>query len=70
MFSCFCKQDSQINVDHGWLEDTRKNVIALPFSKLQLALSRITPRDDVVMHDKGDFYSAERLARQGKPKPP
>ncbi len=62
MFSCFCQQDSQINVDRGWLEDTCKNVIALPFSKLQFALSWITPRNDVVVHNNGDFYSAENLA--------
>lgn len=61
MFSCFCQQDSQINVDRGWLEDTCKNVIALPFSKLQFALSWITPRNDVVVHNNGDFYSAENL---------
>ncbi len=65
MFSCFCQQDSQINVDRGWLEDTCKNVIALPFSKLQFALSWITPRNDVVVHNNGDFYSAENLALQG-----
>src|SRR5699024_12801300 len=52
MFSCFCQQDSQINVDRGWLEDTCKNVIALPFSKLQFALSWITPRNDVVVQDR------------------
>ncbi len=70
MFSCFCQQDSQINVDRGWLEDTCKNVIALPFSKLQFALSWITPRNDVVVHNNGDFYSAENLALSGKPKFP
>src|SRR5690625_7638185 len=62
MFSCFCQQDSQINVDRGWLEDTCKNVITLPFSKLQFALTWITPRNDVVVHNNGDFYSAENLA--------
>ncbi len=66
MFSCFCQQDSQINVDRGWLEDTCKNVIALPFSKLQFALSWITPRNDVVVHNNGDFYSAENLALSGE----
>src|SRR5690625_7825703 len=62
MFSCFCQQDSQINVDRGWLEDTFKTVIALPISKLQFALSWITPRNDVVVHNNGAFYSAETLA--------
>lgn len=41
MFSCFCQQDSQINVDRGWLEDTCKNVIALPFSKLQFTYRKL-----------------------------
>ncbi len=66
MFSCFCQQDSQINVDRGWLGRYRKNVIALPFSKLQFALSWITPRNDVVVHNNGDFYSAENLASPGE----
>ncbi len=65
MFSCFCQQDSQINVDRGWLEDTCKN-IALPFSQIAVrALSWITPRNDVVVHNNGDFYSAENLALSG-----
>nr|CAX48965.1 hypothetical protein [uncultured bacterium] len=58
MFSCFCQQDSQINVNRGWLEDTCKMSLPLPFSKLQFALSWITPRNDVVVPNNGDFYSA------------
>ena len=30
--------------------------------ELQFALSWITPRNDVVVHNNGDFYSAENLA--------